>query len=299
MIRRGWRLGLSIGLLTGVALALVAAGEVLSRPAKRPVGPPPPNFPARTVTIPVPGGAPLVGWLSAGQPGRGAVLLLHGVRSDRRQMLARARFLARSGYATLAIDQQAHGESPGERITFGAREGAGVQAALVFLRQRLPGEPVAIIGVSLGAAATVLVHPQPPPAAVVLESLYPTIEEAVANRLALHIGPAGRLLAPLLLWQLPLRLDIPPEALQPVSAIARLQAPVLIASGSEDRHTPWGETERLFAAAAAPKELWRVEGAAHVDLHTHDPAAYEARIGEFLARHLSQGMRQDESGAEN
>lgn len=297
MTRRGWRSGLSIGLLAGVALVLVAAGEVLSRPARHPVGLPPPDFPARTVAIPVPRGEPLAGWFNPGQHGRGAVLLLHGVRSDRRQMLARARFLAHAGYATLSIDQQAHGESPGERITFGARESAGVAAALAFLRQISPGEPVAIIGVSLGAAATVLAHPQPPPAAVVLESLYPTIEQAVANRLALHVGPAGKLLAPLLLWQLPLRLDIPPEALRPVAAIAGLQAPVLIAAGSEDRHTPWSETEQLFAAAATPKELWRVEGAAHVDLHAHDPAAYEARIGEFLARHLHHGKRQGESGA--
>jgi len=294
--RRGWRIGIALALLAA-ALVLVAAGEVLSRPVPRPVGPPPPDFPARTVTIPVPQGEPLVGWVSPGQPGRGAVLLLHGVRSDRRQMLARARFLARAGYATLLIDQQAHGESPGERITFGTRESTGVPAALAFLRQQLPGEPVAIIAVSLGAAATVLAQPQPPPAAVVLESLYPTIEQAVANRLALHVGPAGKLLAPLLLWQLPLRLDIPPEALRPVSAIAGLQAPVLIAAGSEDRHTPWSETEQLFAAATAPKELWRVEGATHVDLHAFHPAAYEARIGEFLARHLGPVKAKGKTGS--
>jgi len=50
------------------------------------------------------------------------VLLLHGVRADRREMLGRARFLNRLGYGILLIDLPAHGESPDDHITFGARE---------------------------------------------------------------------------------------------------------------------------------------------------------------------------------
>jgi len=42
---------------------------------------------------------------------------------------------------------------------------------------------VGVIGVSLGAASLVLAKPDPAPSAVVLESMYPTIEEAVSNRL--------------------------------------------------------------------------------------------------------------------
>ncbi len=286
---------LSLAAVT-LALVLLAAGEILSHPANRPVGPSPPDFPAHSVSIPTAEGGALVGWLWPGLPGHGAVLLLHGNRSDRRQMLARARFLGRNGYATLAVDQQAHGESPGTRITFGAREAEGVRASLAFLRRELPGEPIAVIGVSLGAAATVLAHPKPPPAAVVLESLYPTIEQAVANRLAMRFGAGGDLLAPLLLWQLRLVTGVAQRDLHPIAAIADLAAPVLIASGSEDRHTPWAETERIFAAASAPKELWRVAGAAHVDLHGFAPAEYEARILEFLARNLRPAARAPQAG---
>ena len=39
--------------------------------------------------------------------------------------------------------------------------------------------------------------------------------------------------------------------------------------------------------AAAPKALWAVEGAAHVDLFAHAPAAYQQRVGAFLATHLA------------
>lgn len=32
--------------------------------------------------------------------------------------------------------------------------------------------------------------------------------------------------------------------------------------------------------------LWPVKGAAHVELHAFDPAAYEARLGPWLHAHL-------------
>ena len=218
--------------------------------------------------------------------GNGAVLLLHGIQGDRRAMAARARFLHAQGYAVLLIDLPGQGASTASHVTFGLREADGVRAALAELRQRAPGQRIGVIGVSLGAASLVLCRDCPPVDAVVLESMYPTIEEAVANRLRMRLGPAGGPLSTLLLWQLPLRLDIPPDALRPIAHIGELKAPVLIAAGSADLHTTLPETQRLFAAAAQPKELWIVEGAAHVDLHTFVPEDYERHVGAFLARHL-------------
>jgi uncharacterized protein len=201
-------------------------------------------------------------------------------------MLRRARFLKQAGYAALLVDLPAHGESAGDRITFGAREAAGVEAALEYLRHELPGERVGIIGVSLGAASTVLAHPSPAPDAVILESMYPTIEEAVADRLVMRLGPLGAGIVPLLLWQMPLRTGVSAQDLRPIQQLPSLGAPVLVVSGSEDKHTTWAETQRLFDSAIEPKELWRVEGAAHVDLHSFQPAEYERRILRFLAKHL-------------
>ena len=272
--------------LAGLSLA---AGEHLTRPVRTAIGAPPEGLNAENVTILYGDGQHLAGWFLPGRTNAGAVLMLHGVRGSRLQMLARASWLQREGMASLIVDLPSHGESSGQRISFGRHEASGAEAALVWLRARLPGEKVGAIGVSLGGASLLFAQRQPELDALVLESVYPTIVDAVQNRLAMHMGPAaGQALAPLLLVQLPLRLGLSADQLRPIDAIAGVRAPLLVAAGTEDRHTRWPETEALFAAAREPKSLWPVRGAAHVDLHAFDAAAYEAGLLPWLQHHLGK-----------
>lgn len=271
-------------------MAVIGAGEVLCHPARRAVGEPPADLKARSLRLPYGQGEgqgeTLSAWMLPGRPGQGAVLLLHGVRADRREMLDRARFLNQRGHAVLLPDLPAHGESSGELISYGLREAEGVRAAMAWLRHELPGEKIGVVGVSLGAASFVLARPQPAADAVVLESMFPSITEAMNDRLRLHLGAPGPLLAPLLLWQLPWRLSISPSQLQPIAEMASLHAPLLIAAGTADQHTPVDETQRIFDAAVSPKQLWLVRDAAHVDLYAFAPRDYEDRVGAFLRQHL-------------
>ncbi|QNA87827.1 alpha/beta hydrolase [Massilia sp. Dwa41.01b] len=203
-------------------------------------------------------------------------------------MLGRARFLNAAGYGVLLVDLPGHGESAAPVITFGLREADGVRAALAYLEREAPAQPLGVIGVSLGAASFMLCRDCLAVDAVVLESMYPTIHEAVEDRLRMRVGPLAVPLSTLLLAQLPLRLDILPAQLRPIDAMAGLTAPVLVAAGDQDRHTTIAETRRIVAAAPAPRESWEVPGAAHVDLYGYARQEYEARIGGFLARAFAQ-----------
>lgn len=293
--RRRARLFMLSGcMIAGLAL-IAATGEALSWPATRAVGAAPADLGARTILLPLAAasqhaagaaaaGEHVAGWFAPGTPGAGAVLLLHGVRADRRSMLARARFLRQAGYAVLLLDLPSHGESSGKRITFGWREAEGVKAAMAYLRRELPSEKIGAIGVSLGAASLLFSGEQPD--AAVLESMYPSITEAVTDRLQARLGPLGRAAAPLLLWQLPLRLGVGASELVPIARMPGFKAPVLIASGGEDLHTTAAETQRIFEAAPGDRQLWMAEGAGHVDLHGHAAVEYERVVTAFLARHL-------------
>jgi fermentation-respiration switch protein FrsA (DUF1100 family) len=295
-----WILIAFFSLLSGsaaVLLAALAVGELLAGAAPTAVSTLSldVDFPVEPVRIPThddsldedaPAG--VRGWLARGSRGGGMVLLVHSIRSNRVEMLSRARFLNGLGYGVLLIDLQAHGETPGERITFGVREADDVQAAVGYLRNTFPGERIAAIGVSLGAAAIVLAKTPLRLDAVVLESLHPTIEEAVKNRMKLHLGQAGPVLAPLLLWQLSFRLGTPASELNPIDHIGNLNAPVLLISGSDDQHTRLAETERLFTVARQPKELWIVPGGGHFNMHAYAGKEYERRVSAFLERYLHE-----------
>lgn len=282
---------LALGVVLVLLLAILGfvgwVGDVLSRPALVAVGPAPAELHAVDVVLDTAEGETVAGWLVPGEEGKGAILLLHGVRANRMQMIERARYLRGLGYTVLLVDLPAHGQSPAKRITFGAHEARGVNAALAYLHALDPARKIGVVGVSMGAAAVVLANPKTPHLeAVVLESMYPTIEEALADRIALDHGNWAQALVPLLLWQLPLRTGVYPADLRPITAIRSLHAPLLIAAGSIDRHTTLPETRRIFEAANPPKELWIVEGAAHVDLFAFDRVSYEAHVGGFLREHL-------------
>jgi alpha-beta hydrolase superfamily lysophospholipase len=203
-------------------------------------------------------------------------------------MVPRARTLIDAGFSVLLIDQQAHGETPGEMITMGWRESADVRAARDWLRAQAPGRKLGVIGVSLGGAAVLLGGQPVGFDAVVLEAVYPRVGQAVENRVGMRAGVFKYVLAPLLLAQMEPRLHITPRDLEPIRHMAALGAPVLVVGGSRDAHTTEEETRALFGAAAEPRELWIVDGAIHQDFSRFDPAGYAAHVIAFLKRNLAR-----------
>lgn len=281
------RLLIAVSLLAlGGIVAVFGVGGALTAPSPNIVGPPPPDIPVESVLLRTPGDQPLKGWFLAGRRGKGVIVLLHGLRADRRSMLGRARFLYRAGYSVLMIDFQAHGESPGEQITFGYRESENAIAAVRYARKRLPGERLGVIGVSLGAAASLMGKRHLPVDVLVLEAVYSSLEKAVENRIAIVLGDAGRFLSPLLLWQVKPRLGFDPDELSPVDRISRIKAPVLIIAGGKDDRTTLPESRNLFRNAPEPKKLWVIERARHQDFHRYAPKQYERRVLAFLDRYM-------------
>jgi fermentation-respiration switch protein FrsA (DUF1100 family) len=214
------------------------------------------------------------------------VILMHGVRANRLSLVRRARLFREQGFSVLLFDFQAHGESPGTHITLGFLESRDARAALDLVHRELPGQPVAALGISLGGAAAVLADPPLDLDALVLESVYPTVEDATRERLRIRLGPLGPPLAPLLLAQLKPRLGIEPSSLRPIDHIAQVRCPVFVISGTNDEHTTPAQTRALFERAPEPKRLWLVPGAAHVDLERFAGGEYRRRVLEFLAAFL-------------
>jgi alpha-beta hydrolase superfamily lysophospholipase len=267
-------------------------GTVLSWPASRQVGVLPRDLHGETLTFKSDSGATLKGWVIEGEPGRGVVVLLHGLRGNRLQTLERARLLNRQGMSALLFDFQAHGESSGRQITFGYLESRDAQAAVRLAKERWPHERIGVLGISLGGAAAVLADPPLPVNAMVLEMVYADIHRAIENRMAHYLGNWARGLTPVLEWQLQPRLGVGAETLRPLMCVPGLHVPKLFIVGERDRHTTLRESQELFQAACQPKDLWVVAGAQHEDLLRVAGAEYERRVTSFFQQALWESGQQ-------
>jgi alpha-beta hydrolase superfamily lysophospholipase len=277
----------ALGVLLISFLGVWLAGSVLSASANRPVGNLPSDLAGTSVQFPSTSGATIHGWFIPGKKGAGAIILMHGVRANRLSMLDRARFLSHADYSVLLFDFQAHGESTGEHITFGYLESRDAQAAVSFLRSNAPDEKIGIVGVSLGGAAVLLATPPLDVDGVVLEMVYPTINEAISNRLTARLGRWAGSLTPLLSWQLKPRLGIDADLLRPIDHIGKISAPKLLIVAAQDQHTTLDESRRMFEAASEPKELWVVSGAKHEDLYPVAKKEYEQHVLGFFGKYLA------------
>lgn len=272
--------------LFGFVVTAWMVGGTLVAPACRTVGPPPTDLPFVATTLDSKSGSKIATWYLPTENATATVVLLHGIRADRRAMLHHTKLLHGSGYAVVMIDMQAHGESPGEHITIGHLESHDVCAAVDFAREQNPGHRIGVIGRSLGGAATLLAEDLNIDAAV-LESVYPTVNEAVHNRVAIRMGRLSHLVAPALLCQLRPRLGVSPGELRPIDHVSNIGCPVMIVAGALDEHTTLDETRRIFEAASEPKGLSIFQSAKHVDLLSHNPEQYQRDVLVFLDKHLS------------
>jgi pimeloyl-ACP methyl ester carboxylesterase len=231
-------------------------------------------------------GVPLKGWWwPAGDSSR-AIVLLHGLGANRLQMLRRAQWLHGIGYATLLFDFRGCGESGG-KSSLGYGERLDVGAALRYIQEAKGVRRSALIGQGMGAAAAVMaVEEWTSVRGAVLERLFGDLESAMRARVQLKVGPAERLVTPLFLWQVRPRFGFAPEQFAPVQQIGKARCPTLLGYGGKDRTIPAQSIGALFAAAPTPCTLWSLQLVGHGDLYRFDPAAYQAKIGEFLGQTL-------------
>lgn len=258
----------------------------LAAPAPAKIGAPPSFLPAQSVTFSNSRGGLLAGWHVPGRHECGSVVLMHAIRSNRVSMVRRARFLHEVGYSVLLFDFQAHGESDGGAITFGAEEQEDARAAVQFMAQQHSATSIGVIGFSLGGTAAVLNRSALGADALILEAVLSTLEQAVRNRIHQRVGFLTPLLSHPLLWLLEYHYGIDPQELRPIDAIQSIGIPVFVIGGTHDLHTLQSETEALFLNARSPKELWLVKGAYHEDFHEFAPTDYENRVLAFLNTYL-------------
>jgi alpha-beta hydrolase superfamily lysophospholipase len=265
-----------------------ASGIFFVTSAHTVVGPPPAELGDSLVEVSfnATDGTLLRGWFGSAGDGRAGVILLHGYRDDRRQMLERARLLMSNGYSVLLYDARGCGESEGDLISVGYYETSDLLAAIQLMRQRGVAR-LACLGVSQGGATILLAAGRLDSIdCVIVESTYDRIENAIDRRFRHRLAIPGSIGGALMIPIAERRLGISASRISPIDSLRSLHAPILVISGENDTRTTADDTRNLFAAANDPKELWLIPGADHENLYDYAPEEYSRRVLGFLAKHL-------------
>jgi alpha-beta hydrolase superfamily lysophospholipase len=288
--------GRLVGGLTGAYLLFVGArgSRMLVQPDVRPFLPEWDGAPAtprdlgleyEPVRFTTDDGVTLSGWLVPSErETRTAVIVLHGFGGHRLPELAVFVPWIQERHHVLQFDFRGHGESGAGRVTLGSHERRDVAAAVRFLESRGFG-PIALFGISMGAAIAIVSAPDLPVAAVVADAPFAELHHPIANRLRASGYPLAGVAARFVVAGAMLRTRS--RMPDPITAVGRL-APraLLVIAPQGDALISWRQGEKLHAAAGEPKELYVVPGAAHADAYMTAPDAYRGRVLAFLERHL-------------
>lgn len=232
-------------------------------------------------TIETSDGERLNAWWKPPDPGRSAIVFLHGNGGDIAGRAGRARILTAAGDGLLLVSWRGYPGSTGSPSEPGLlRDG---EAAVAFVRSEAPGAPVVLYGESLGSGVAVRLAAQPGIAAVILDAPYAAIVDIAAR----------------LFWYVPVRLLLS-DSFRSIDHVGAIKAPLLVLHGEADRTVPFGEGQRLFAAAPEPKRLVRIPAGPHMNNleDARGQAAVRSLFDAVAAGRAAQFSKGDQAGSE-
>jgi alpha-beta hydrolase superfamily lysophospholipase len=215
-------------------------------------------------------------WWPAEKPGAPALLYLHGARWNLTGQTFRIEQLHEFGFSVLAIDYRGFGKSDGDLPSEEtAYEDARAAWEHLTRLQPDPGKRFiyghslgGAIAIDLAAALSAEAQTSAKPAArgLIVESSFTTLAD-IARTLTYP-------------W-LPLQL-LMSQKFESVDKIARVQMPVLIVHGTDDRYVPSHFSQKLFDAAPEKKRLLLVEGGSHNNSLRVGSSAYRQAIDDLF-----------------
>ena len=259
--------------------------DILVTPGRMPLTQTPADFdlPYQDVTLPATDGLKIAGWYIPGTRPN-AVVLVHGINTNREAMLPAAEILAGAGYHLLLLDLRGHGQSEGNKITYGYNEALDVQAAVDFLADLPDVGNIGLLGSSMGGAAVARAAAiDPRVQAVVVERSYAGMADAANDAFdEFTIFPKWPF-APLIVALPEWRLGITVEQVDSARDLAAVSPRhVMIIHDRNDKLFPIYHAEKMYTAAKEPKTLWILEDAGHQDPAIELPQEYGERVVGFF-----------------
>ena len=239
-------------------------------------------------------GVRLHGWFLRHEEESRVIVVMHGYRGEKSDVLGMSTALWRAGFDVLLFDFRGRGRSARAPITMGYWEAADLSAALDWVAGRVPGARIGLLGFSMGGVVAIEGGADDRVRAIVADSVFGSQREVIAHAAArdarrfLRWIPGGAFLPAMEWWH---RRSGKPafDEIAPSRRVAALAGkPILFIHGTRDHWIPLDHASRLVEAAPESSESWIVEGALHCGAYFLDRPGYCRRVATFFEQHLGR-----------
>lgn len=236
-------------------------------------------------------GVRLSGWWLDRPGSELVVIVCHGHRGSKADMLGIGPGLWREGASVLLFDFRGNGASGDGRQSLAHYEQLDLEAAIELVAAHRPQAEIAVVGFSMGAAVALQVSGRDPRVAkVVSDSSFADAQgvvAAAARHLRLPPFPLVGLTDRVTGWRYGYRF----AEVQPVDVVARIAPrPLLLLHGTQDSVIPVAHAARLAEAAGEGARLHLFDGVDHCGGYFADRPGYIARVAGFLGLESPTGV---------
>lgn len=186
-------------------------------------------------------------WEQETKNSKGLVLLFHGYKGKKANIIDNANLFQLMGYSTILVDFRASGNSEGNYTTIGYLEAENVKTVYEFAQKKY--DNITLYGISMGAASVMraisLYHLSAQ--RIILECPFSTMEQTIRNRFERFHVPTFILVDLLTFWGGKIH-GFDAFSHNPVDYAKDIQIPTLLMCGDSDSNVKIFETNNIFKA---------------------------------------------------